>query len=150
MALAAACLHLFAQSNWTGPSVQIHDSDLLPPAVLSSQVYLLIILSRVLIYQQCAHTDTLCAQLMHKNITIRSVKFINLYINIKMCINTWVCTESSGRSEKLQAEASQVSQHASYNLNIHIEGVLGFLNYETQFLKTCCLIGFKIYKRQEV
>lgn len=57
MALAAACLHLFAQSNWTGPSVQIHDSDLLPPAVLSSQVYHLIILSRGLIYQLCAYTE---------------------------------------------------------------------------------------------
>lgn len=42
------------------------------------------------------------------------------------------------------AEASQVSQHASYNR------ILGFINYETQFLKTCCLIGVKIYKRQEV
>lgn len=38
MALAAACLHLFAQSNWTGPSLQILHSDLLPAALLSSQV----------------------------------------------------------------------------------------------------------------
>ncbi|XP_037638803.1 tetratricopeptide repeat protein 27 [Sebastes umbrosus] len=37
MALAASCLHLFAQSNWTGPPVSIHISDLLPPALLSSQ-----------------------------------------------------------------------------------------------------------------
>lgn len=37
MALAAACLHLFAQSNWTGPPLHILDSDLLPAALLSSQ-----------------------------------------------------------------------------------------------------------------
>ncbi|XP_033957004.1 tetratricopeptide repeat protein 27-like [Pseudochaenichthys georgianus] len=37
MALAVSCLHLFAQSNWTGPPVSISISDLLPPALLSSE-----------------------------------------------------------------------------------------------------------------
>ncbi|KAM7385051.1 hypothetical protein PAMP_001149 [Pampus punctatissimus] len=35
MTLAASCLHMFAQSNWTGPPVSIHMSDLLPPALCS-------------------------------------------------------------------------------------------------------------------
>lgn len=38
MALAASCLHLFAQSNWTGPPVSLQMCDSLPPALLSSQV----------------------------------------------------------------------------------------------------------------
>ncbi|MBN3317821.1 TTC27 protein, partial [Atractosteus spatula] len=33
-ALAVACVHLFAQSNWTGPPVDIQAHDLLPPALL--------------------------------------------------------------------------------------------------------------------
>uniref|UniRef100_A0A8C3AND0 Tetratricopeptide repeat protein 27 n=1 Tax=Cyclopterus lumpus TaxID=8103 RepID=A0A8C3AND0_CYCLU len=33
MALAVACLHAFAQSNWTGPPVSIRVSDLLPEAL---------------------------------------------------------------------------------------------------------------------
>lgn len=37
LVLAASCLHLFAQSNWTGPSVSIALCDLLPPA-LTAQV----------------------------------------------------------------------------------------------------------------
>lgn len=37
MALAVSCLHMFAQSNWTGPPVSIPISDLLPRAMLSSQ-----------------------------------------------------------------------------------------------------------------
>ncbi|XP_041866028.1 tetratricopeptide repeat protein 27 [Melanotaenia boesemani] len=37
MVLAVSCLHMFAQSNWTGPSVALHISDLLPPALMSSQ-----------------------------------------------------------------------------------------------------------------
>lgn len=37
MALAVSCLHMFAQSNWTGPPVSINISDLLPLALLSSQ-----------------------------------------------------------------------------------------------------------------
>ncbi|XP_014009987.1 tetratricopeptide repeat protein 27 isoform X2 [Salmo salar] len=36
LALAVACLHLFAQSNWTGPPVAIHVPDLLPPALLTT------------------------------------------------------------------------------------------------------------------
>lgn len=37
LVLAASCLHLFAQSNWTGPSVSVALHDLLPPA-LTAQV----------------------------------------------------------------------------------------------------------------
>uniref|UniRef100_A0A7N6A1N5 Tetratricopeptide repeat protein 27 n=1 Tax=Anabas testudineus TaxID=64144 RepID=A0A7N6A1N5_ANATE len=37
MALAVSCLHMFVQSNWTGPPVAINISDLLPQALLSSQ-----------------------------------------------------------------------------------------------------------------
>ncbi|XP_008320682.1 tetratricopeptide repeat protein 27 [Cynoglossus semilaevis] len=37
MALAVASLHLFAQSNWTGPPVSIQASDFLPAALLSAQ-----------------------------------------------------------------------------------------------------------------
>ncbi|KAM6956612.1 tetratricopeptide repeat protein 27 [Aplochiton taeniatus] len=35
LCLAVACLHLFAQSNWTGPPVSIHVPDLLPQTLLS-------------------------------------------------------------------------------------------------------------------
>ncbi|KAM4614999.1 tetratricopeptide repeat protein 27 [Polymixia lowei] len=36
MVLAVACLHLFAQSNWTGPPVSVHVPDLLPQTLVSS------------------------------------------------------------------------------------------------------------------
>ncbi|XP_047459637.1 tetratricopeptide repeat protein 27 isoform X2 [Mugil cephalus] len=36
MALAVSCLHMFAQSNWTGPPVSILNCDLLPPTLVSS------------------------------------------------------------------------------------------------------------------
>ncbi|XP_076598355.1 tetratricopeptide repeat protein 27 [Chaetodon auriga] len=42
MALAVSCLHMFAQSNWTGPPLSIHISELLPPALLSSQTQTLV------------------------------------------------------------------------------------------------------------
>ncbi|XP_061820608.1 tetratricopeptide repeat protein 27 [Nerophis lumbriciformis] len=37
MVLAVSCLHMFVQSNWTGPSLFIELSDILPSALLSSQ-----------------------------------------------------------------------------------------------------------------
>uniref|UniRef100_A0A4W5NG68 Tetratricopeptide repeat domain 27 n=1 Tax=Hucho hucho TaxID=62062 RepID=A0A4W5NG68_9TELE len=36
LALVVASLHIFVQSNWTGPHVTIHVPELLPPALLSS------------------------------------------------------------------------------------------------------------------
>ncbi|KAM4730229.1 tetratricopeptide repeat protein 27 isoform 1-T1 [Anableps anableps] len=37
MAIAVSCLHLFAQSNWTGPPLSFHVWDLLPSSLMSSQ-----------------------------------------------------------------------------------------------------------------
>lgn len=42
MALAVSCLHMFVQSNWTGPPVSFHVSDLLPAGLLSSQTQTLV------------------------------------------------------------------------------------------------------------
>ncbi|XP_056333284.1 tetratricopeptide repeat protein 27 [Danio aesculapii] len=36
LALAVGCLNLFAQSNWTGPPVELHVSDVLPEALLQN------------------------------------------------------------------------------------------------------------------
>uniref|UniRef100_A0A1A8I9L4 Tetratricopeptide repeat protein 27 n=1 Tax=Nothobranchius kuhntae TaxID=321403 RepID=A0A1A8I9L4_NOTKU len=40
MALAVSCLHVFAQSNWTGPPVPFLLWDVLPPALRPSQSFL--------------------------------------------------------------------------------------------------------------
>lgn len=38
LVLTVSCLHMFAQSNWTGPPLSIDVSDLLPPSLCSSQL----------------------------------------------------------------------------------------------------------------
>uniref|UniRef100_A0A3B4B355 Tetratricopeptide repeat protein 27 n=1 Tax=Periophthalmus magnuspinnatus TaxID=409849 RepID=A0A3B4B355_9GOBI len=36
--LTVSCLQMFAQSNWTGPPLDVQDSEILPPALLQTQV----------------------------------------------------------------------------------------------------------------
>lgn len=80
LVLAISCLHMFAQSNWTGPPVSIHVSDLLPPALLSSRVcYHFITLS--------SHSCSWQANSLHNSQSVLSFSFLFFVINF-FCIDS--------------------------------------------------------------
>ncbi|KAK2843883.1 hypothetical protein Q7C36_012098 [Tachysurus vachellii] len=57
LALAVSCLHLFVQSNWTGPPFVLHDSDFLPVALLDKHEEVrAALLSSLVLDGECVYT----------------------------------------------------------------------------------------------
>ncbi|GAA6086782.1 tetratricopeptide repeat protein 27, partial [Tachysurus ichikawai] len=57
LALAVSCLHLFVQSNWTGPPFVLHDSDFLPVSLLDKHEEVRAALLSILVLDgECVYT----------------------------------------------------------------------------------------------
>lgn len=144
MALAAACLHLFAQSNWTGPSLQILHSDLLPAALLSSQgeleavhdsllldgesVYslvsnpLLLLLARVILAKCCDHMSDL--QLL----PWWTLRYINLHQQILEACSSQLLSLAHSSIDKVQSHPV-LSAQRSLGVHFHLECTYISLEY---------------------
>ncbi|XP_039994991.1 tetratricopeptide repeat protein 27 isoform X2 [Xiphias gladius] len=84
MALAVSCLHMFVQSNWTGPPVSIHISDLLPPALLSFQPQTLV-------------------EAVHSSLLLDGESVYNLVANpFLLLLASVILTKCSSKMESLQ------------------------------------------------
>ncbi|XP_041645689.1 tetratricopeptide repeat protein 27 [Cheilinus undulatus] len=147
MALAAACLHLFAQSNWTGPSISIQVSDLLPSALLSPQtqtlvdaihssllldgesVYslvanpLLLLLARVIL--------TKCSSKM-KSLQLLpwwTLHYINLHQQILEACSPQLLELAKSCMDKVLTCQSVLAEHKNLAIQFHLECVYTNLTY---------------------
>lgn len=85
MAMAVSCLHLFAQSNWTGPAVSVQVWDLLPSAVLSSQ------------------DPQLLMESIHSSLLLDGESVYSLVVNpFLLLLARVILTKCSGKMEHLQ------------------------------------------------
>ncbi|XP_051279021.1 tetratricopeptide repeat protein 27 isoform X2 [Dicentrarchus labrax] len=147
MTLAVSCLHLFAQSNWTGPPVSIHISDLLPPPLLSPQpqalveaihssllldgesVYslvanpILLLLARVILTKCSSKMDSL--QLL----PWWTLRCINLHQQILEACSLQLLNLAHSSIDKVFKCQSLWLEHRNLAIQFHLECVYTSLNY---------------------
>ncbi|KAM3606001.1 uncharacterized protein V6R79_008859 [Siganus canaliculatus] len=154
MAVAVSCIHLFAQSNWTGPPVSISVSDLLPPTLLSSQpqtvgeailssllldgesVYslvanpFLLLLARVILTKCSSRMDGL--QLLHW----WTLRYISLHQQILEACSPQLLGLAQSSIDKVLQYQSLPSEHKNLAIQFHLECVyLNLTYYEYQAAK---------------
>lgn len=147
MALAVSCLHLFAQSNWTGPPVSIQISDLLPQALLSSQtqtpvevihssllldgecVYslvsnpFLLLLARVILIKCSSKMDSL--QLL----PWWTLRYISLHQQILEARSPQLLDLANSSMDKVLKCQSVLAEHRNLAIQFHLECVYTSLTY---------------------
>ncbi|CAN9500122.1 unnamed protein product [Ophioblennius macclurei] len=147
MALAISCLHLFAQSNWTGPTVHLNTSDLLPPALLPSQpssldeaihssllldgesVYTLVsnpfllLLSRVVLTKCSSKMDSL--QLL----PWWTLRYIKLHQQILEATSPQLFSLAQSSIAKVLTSCSEWSEQRNLAIQFHLECVYTCLTY---------------------
>uniref|UniRef100_UPI003AAC86D8 tetratricopeptide repeat protein 27 isoform X2 n=1 Tax=Centroberyx gerrardi TaxID=166262 RepID=UPI003AAC86D8 len=147
MVLAVACLHMFVQSNWTGPPVSLHVPDLLPPALLSSlsealtealhrsllldgeSVYslvanpFLLLLARVILINCSSKMDSL--QLL----PWWTLRYINLHQQILEERSPQLLSLAQSSMEKVLKCESLFSDHRNLAIQFHLECVYTSLTY---------------------
>ncbi|XP_032397890.1 tetratricopeptide repeat protein 27 isoform X1 [Etheostoma spectabile] len=147
MALAVSCLHMFAQSNWTGPPVSFHICDLLPQALLSTQpqtlveaihssllldgesVYslvanpFLLLLARVILNKCCSKMDSL--QLL----PWWTLRYINLHQQILEARSPQLLNLAHSSIAKVLTCPTLFSEHRNLAIQFHLECVYASLTY---------------------
>nr|XP_019953123.1 PREDICTED: tetratricopeptide repeat protein 27 [Paralichthys olivaceus] len=151
MALAVACLHMFAQSNWTGPPMSTHITDLLPPALLSSQPKTLVdaIHSSLLLDGESVYTLvanplllllasiilTKCSSEMESLQLLPwwTLRYINLHQQILEARSPQLLELAQSTMEKVLKHQSVLSEHRNLAIQFHLECVyLNLTYYEYQ------------------
>ncbi|XP_034464194.1 tetratricopeptide repeat protein 27 [Hippoglossus hippoglossus] len=147
MALAVACLHMFAQSNWTGPPVSTHINDLLPPALLSSQPKTLVdaLHSSLLLDGESVYTLvanplllllagiilTKCSSKMDglELLPWWTLRYINLHQQILEACSPQLLELAQSTMEKVLKRQSVLSEHRNLAIQFHLECVYMNLTY---------------------
>uniref|UniRef100_A0A673BMC4 Tetratricopeptide repeat protein 27 n=1 Tax=Sphaeramia orbicularis TaxID=375764 RepID=A0A673BMC4_9TELE len=147
--VAVSCLHLFAQSNWTGPPVSIHVPDLLPPGLLSTSgttpchaalvhssllldgesVYslvsnpLLLLLAKVILTKCSSKMDSL--QLL----PWWTLRYVNLHQQILEARSPQLLSMAQSSMDKVVKRLSLLSEHTNLAVQLHLECVYTNLTY---------------------
>lgn len=145
LVLAVSCLHMFAQSNWTGPPVSIHVPDLLPQGLLSPQnvtevihssllldgesVYslvanpLLLLLAKVILTKCASKMDSL--QLL----PWWTLRYVNLHQQILEARSPQLLNVAQSSMDKVVKRMSLLSEHTNLAVQFHLECVYTNLTY---------------------
>uniref|UniRef100_A0A4W6G7F0 Tetratricopeptide repeat protein 27 n=1 Tax=Lates calcarifer TaxID=8187 RepID=A0A4W6G7F0_LATCA len=147
MAVAVSSVHMFVQSNWTGPSVSIHISDLLPPALLSSQpqtlveaIHSCLLLDGESVYSLVANPFLLllarviltkCSSKMNSLQLLPwwTLRYINLHQQILEACSPQLLNLAHSSMDKVLKCQSLLSEQRNLAIQFHLECVYTSLTY---------------------
>lgn len=148
LALAVSCLHMFAQSNWTGPPVSFNICDLLTPALFSCQepqilvdaIHSSLLLDGESVYSQMANPFLLllarviftkCSSKMDglQLLPWWTLRYINLHQQILEARSPQLFSMAQISMEKVLKCQSVLSQHRNLAIQFHLECVYTSLTY---------------------
>lgn len=148
LVLAVSCLQMFAQSNWTGPPLDLQDSEILPSALLQHQsdswvrdsvlssllldgeaVYslvsnpLLLLLSRVLL--------TTVAEKMSSLQLVRwwTLRYLSLHQQVLEACSPQLLSLAQSSIKSVTERQSELEEHQSLLVQFHLECVYVNLSY---------------------
>lgn len=147
-ALAVSCLHMFAQSNWTGPPVSFDICDLLTPALLSSQepemlvdaIHSSLLLDGESVYSQVANpfllllARVIVTKCFPKMDSLQllpwwTLRYINLHQQILEARSPQLFNLAQISMDKVLKCLSVLSQHRNLAIQFHLECVYTSLTY---------------------
>lgn len=148
LALAVSCLHMFAQSNWTGPPVSFDICDLLTPALLSSQepqmlvdaIHSSLLLDGESVYSQVANpfllllARVIVTKCFPKMDSLQllpwwTLRYINLHQQILEARSPQLFNLAQISMDKVLKCLSVLSQHRNLAIQFHLECVYTSLTY---------------------
>ncbi|XP_063347961.1 tetratricopeptide repeat protein 27 [Pelmatolapia mariae] len=148
LALAVSCLHMFAQSNWTGPPVSFDICDLLTPALLSSQepqmlvdaIHSSLLLDGESVYSQVANpfllllARVIVTKCFPKMDSLQllpwwTLRYINLHQQILEARSPQLFSLAQISMDKVLKCQSVLSQHRNLAIQFHLECVYTSLTY---------------------
>ncbi|KAM9808803.1 tetratricopeptide repeat protein 27 isoform X2 [Syngnathus typhle] len=147
MTVAVSCLHMFVQSNWTGPPLSIPVSDLLPPALLSPQpqstveaIHAFLLLDGESVYSLVANPFLLllarviltkCSSKMEQLQLLSwwTLRYINLHQQILEACSQQLLHLSLMSIEKVLKCESVLTEQRKLAIQFHLECVYCSLTY---------------------
>ncbi|XP_051936997.1 tetratricopeptide repeat protein 27 [Hippocampus zosterae] len=147
MVLAVSCLHMFVQSNWTGPPLSIQLSDILPSALLSSEpqsivenIHACLLLDGESVYSLVANPFLLllarviltkCSSKMEsfQLLSWWTLRYINLHQQILEAFSQQLLNLSLMSMEKVLKCESLFSEQRNLAIQFHLECVYCSLTY---------------------
>ncbi|KAJ0004840.1 hypothetical protein NQD34_011054 [Periophthalmus magnuspinnatus] len=141
--LTVSCLQMFAQSNWTGPPLDVQDSEILPPALLQTQVRasvlssllidgesvyplvsnpLLLLLSRVLL-TRVLHSGSL------KLVSWWTLRYLSLHQQILEACSPQLLSLAQSSIRSVEESRSSLEAHLNLQVQFHLECVYINLSY---------------------
>lgn len=147
LVLAASSLQMFAQSNWTGPPLDLKEDDILPPAELRNttqslrdQVLSALVLDGESVYSLVSNpgllllSRVLLTKISPEMTSLQlfdwwTVRCVHLHQQILEACSPQLLSQAQSSISSVMKSLPQLQEHQSLQVQVHLECVYVYLSY---------------------